>query len=323
MAERPTRGGYPNHGPEIDLTSAEALAVDWLVWLGEVKGRAQNTLLSYNAVLRNYLAWCARVGVNPLQPGLTDLETFMTRKHTFNGRKGSASSQRTDAAALKGWFGWMKERDLLPKNPAVDLSGPQSKRKDGRPIEDDHWRLMWALDLPPRSRAVLGLGFFCGLRLAEMHALTTSQITETRIRNFVRKGGGEDTLPWRDVAEVHALQLPWLLPDLDGFVSAVNHTRNNHDRLFPWQTPKGMYKWMGKLCGRLNIPPYTPHQMRHSAATNLLRAGIKPHVVMRLMNHTSFDTTMSYVRAGSRDLREWLDEQRSNRGYAETVADRN
>jgi len=258
-------------------------------------------------VLRNYLEWCARLNVDPLRPGLTDLEAFMTRKHSFNGRKGSPSAQRSDAVVLRGFFGWAKERDLVPVNPARDLATPAVKRRDGRPVEDEHWQIMWASDMPPRLRAILGLGYFCGMRLAELSSLRSDQLTPTRVRNFVRKGGGEDTLPWLDMAEVHYKRLPHLLPDLDVFVSAVTHAGYNYERLFPWQMDKGLYKWMLKLCNKLDIPRYTPHQLRHSTATNLLRAGIKPHVVMRLMNHTSFDTTMGYVRAGAGDLREFLD----------------
>ena len=292
---------------QLDDSHGESLAVAWLIWLRDVKRRSENTLLSYNAVLRNYLAWCARTQVDVLNPGLADLEAFMVRRHDFNGRKGSASSQRTDAAVLRGWFSWMHERKLIPANPAKDLSGPAAKRKDGRPIEDEHWQVIWASDLSLRMRAILGLGFYCGLRQEELGALRAENITPTKIRNFVRKGGSEDTLPWADLVEAHHRKLPHLMPDPHVMDAAVAYARGHHDRLIPWQRHKELYRWMSKLCTRVGVPQYTPHQMRHSTATNLLRAGVRPHLVMRLMNHTSFDTTMGYVRAGARDLREFLD----------------
>lgn len=307
-ADTPTPSdGYPSLLVDLNNDHAESLAVDWIVWLQDVRHLAVNTLKSYNAVLRSYLEWCDKVGLDPLHPGLADLEAFMTRRHSYNGRKGSASSQRTDVAVLRGWFTWMLNRGLVTSNPTFGFTGPPAKRKDGRPIEDEHWQTLWASDMPLRMRAILGLGFYCGLREGEIGSLRTDQLTDTRVRNFVRKGGGEDTLPWADMAEVHHRKLPHLLPDPELLHRSVAHVRHNYERLIPWQRDRELYRWLRKACDRVDIPRYTPHQMRHSAATNLLRAGVKPHVVMRLLNHTSFDTTMGYVRAGARDLQEFLD----------------
>jgi integrase/recombinase XerC len=53
------------------------------------------------------------------------------------------------------------------------------------------------------------------------------------------------------------------------------------------------------------LPPITPHQLRHSAATNLVRAGIPIHLVSSLMNHSNVQTTMGYVSSGGEQLAEW------------------
>lgn len=319
MARNPTPVSTPRHVARIVVTHAESLAVQWIEWLRDVGGKQTNTLLNYNQVLRFWLAFCDAHDVEPLRPTLTDFEAFMTRRRA-RGRKGSVATRNNDATILRNWYTWLHERGHLPENPALDLRGPRRKVKDGDPIPDAHWQIIWDSDLPPRLRAILGLGYYAGLRRAEID-MPTGIVTPTKLVNLVRKGGDEHTVPWFDMADVVYRRLPHLLPEIDVFTSAVEHVRRNYDRVIPWMDPHEMYRAMSKLCDRLGVHrgvaqkpggralPYTPHQLRHSTATNLLQAGVPPYQVMRLMNHKSFDTTMGYVRAGASDLREWLDHQ--------------
>jgi site-specific recombinase XerD len=63
---------------------------------------------------------------------------------------------------------------------------------------------------------------------------------------------------------------------------------------------------MKTLCARAHVGPYTPHQLRHSFVTNLLRSGVPIHLVSRMANHSSTAITMRYVKAGASELREWM-----------------
>lgn len=283
----------------------EQLAVDWLVWQRDVRGLSQNTLNMYNQVLRFWLVWCEDEGVDPLRPTLGELEDFMVRKRA-RVRKGAPASQAADASVLKLWFEWMKQREFITGNPAEDLKGPKVERMEGRPIEDEHWEIIWDSDLPPRLRASLGLGFYVGLRRDEIWSLQSDQITATRLVRFKRKGGGQDTTDWLAMASVFETRLPNLLPMVEEFSGPLMHCRWKYQRIAPWSQPEGLYYRMRSLCEQLHIPQYTPHQLRHSTATNLLRAGVPHHLVMRMMNHSSFDITMRYVRAQGTDLKDWL-----------------
>jgi integrase/recombinase XerD len=299
-----------NSGRHAPLDSgndhAESLAVEWLEWMRTVRHRSANTLVSYNRELQAYLAWCEKNDVDPLRPSQAQLEAFMTRR-LKNGRVRSRSSQNTSAATVRGYFSYMAERELVPTNCAKDLFAPEVKRSDGRPVDDEHWKIIWAADMSQQIRAALGLAYYGGLRVSELTELRCDAITPTRLVSFERKGGEKDTLPWLDMAETVARKLPHLLPDVGVLTSAVLHVKNNYEGVVPWKRRGSMYKMMTRLTARLDIPMYTPHQLRHSTATNLLDAGVPPHIVMRLMNHKSFNTTMKYVRAGAGELRRWLD----------------
>ena len=51
---------------------------------------------------------------------------------------------------------------------------------------------------------------------------------------------------------------------------------------------------------------FTPHQCRHSAATDFARLGLPPHLITEDLNRSSLDVTMRYVRTSGSALSEWL-----------------
>lgn len=294
--------------------SAELMAADWLTWLRDVRRRRVRTYQTYADCIIKWLAYCEAEGIDPLRPVVQQMEAFLTRPRP-RAKKGvgSPATQAMDVKVLHGFYGWCASRGYILKDPSVLLVAPSIPKRNAKPIPDEAWQLIWNHDLPPRLRAIMGMGFYGGLRREELSTITCAQLTPTRIVDFTRKGGGEDTLPWMTMGEVVADRLPALLPDLDVFVSAVNYVRSHHETLSPWSSGHQLYKRMIRLCDQVGVAQYTPHQLRHSTATNLLRAGIPPHIAMRLMNHTSIDITMGYVKAGANELKEFLDMTRRDK----------
>jgi site-specific recombinase XerD len=61
---------------------------------------------------------------------------------------------------------------------------------------------------------------------------------------------------------------------------------------------------MGDWLVQCELPSdaFTPHNLRHSFATNLLRTGVPLDVACDLCNHSSVAITMRYVRTAGRRL---------------------
>jgi integrase len=77
-----------------------------------------------------------------------------------------------------------------------------------------------------------------------------------------------------------------------------------------WSTPIGRplrYEAVAKLVGRLRVRTgieFTPHMLRHSRATALIRGGVPIEVVSKLLTHRSVTTTSdAYVHLDVEDLR--------------------
>lgn len=291
-----------------------AVIIEWLEWCRDTRGRRESTLKSYSETMT---AWLVAVGAEPiLSPSVASvarMEDFLSRPRVGRGAgsNGSPATRAREASTLRSFYLWVFQRGMTERNLAELLCGPSVHNENPRPVPDHDWMALWSDPmLDDDQRIVLGLGFYCGLRRQEIADLRCGQITKRKIENFTRKGGGEDTFPWRELIGVlDEAALPFA-GGIGVFVhlmrrrAADGHTDPNQ-RITRWESGQtltlGVPTWFEKAgAGR-----YTPHQLRHSACTNMLRCGIPLHYVTRLMNHANPTVTMRYVKAGGDELREW------------------
>ena len=283
----------------------------WECYLRDDRHRSERTIATYVPVIESLVEF-----VSPQSIYTLDVEQMMAflkrpRQRRCYGNAGAPGTQKLDAAILRSHFQWAYEVNITPGgNIAKHLHGPTVHNVQPKPWDDDQFQEVWALDLVPSDRAALGLGFFCGLRKAEVYSLQVRNVNPQSIVDFQRKGGMRVDLPWLDMVGVYAKKLPHLLPDPQLFVTALRYLvtdRNNDDPLLKWNIYESQFnKKMKQWCNLAGVPQHDVHSLRHSCATNLLRAGLPLALVSRLMNHTNMNTTMRYVQAGGRELNEWL-----------------
>jgi site-specific recombinase XerD len=66
-----------------------------------------------------------------------------------------------------------------------------------------------------------------------------------------------------------------------------------------YRAAKGFFDRLARECGF----PVRPHMLRHSAATNWVRAGVDLDVVQALLGHASLASTTVYLHARDEDKR--------------------
>lgn len=305
--------------------SNHSLAREYLTWLSKTRGRTGLTTYQYASTLNQFLAW---IGTTPLdRVSLRQCETFLARPRggRAGGNPGSPATQSKDGTIVRQLYTYLHNRGHVGRNPAALLGAPTIKNRNPRPIPDDDWVTLWGADLTRCERVAFGLGFFCGLRRNEITTLRTDQVVPdaSALLGFTRKGGGDDVVYYGDLLRVFEVKLPHL--GAERFVPclhAFRATRNSHPFLIEWghapartavhdlpdgQTaPDRVNRALHDTLVRLGLPHYTPHQLRHSFVTNLIRAGVPLHVVSRLANHTNQAVTERYLKVGGGDLAEWL-----------------
>jgi integrase len=71
-------------------------------------------------------------------------------------------------------------------------------------------------------------------------------------------------------------------------------------------------RYLHQVCHSLGLSTrIVPHQLRHTYATEMLRAGVSFPALMKLLGHTSPDMTMLYVEVALNDLQREFQEARS------------
>ena len=321
----------------IEEQNAE-LVTEYLHWQRDVRGRQPSSVYDYATRLERLLA---HLGQTPLGAArLEQLESWITRVRggRAHGTIGAPASRAKDVAVTRSLYSYLHARGLIERNPTVLLLAPAVHNRNPKPVPEDVWARVWFSNhLPDEARVVLGLGFFVGLRRQEIVNLAPSHVSvlSQRLVGFIRKGGGDDVTPYGDVVGVFSDSLPHLIGDPASFLDplhALVAARLGRPRLLPWREERmavGAYnqakhelspndidpEWVNnrlktwlKRCG-LRADAFTPHALRHSCATYLLRAGLPELMVANLLNHSKLDVTRRYAKVGGEELAAWRRQQ--------------
>lgn len=277
----------------------DELIQEYLTWLSTVRRRQPATISAYAMTLR---LWCQFVP-DAMAAATAEMEAFQVRP-AKGGTERAISTQAREVTTVKLFYKWLAARGHIEASPYEDYLPPTVRAGQPKPIADHKWKAAWRQDITDPLRVALGLGYFCGLRRAEIFALSNQQITDHKIVDFVRKGGGEDVLPWRSMVRVYEDRLTTEHLGQARFERALNRLRGQRGPTQALMLADDPI-WLNQQI-RKHRMGFTPHQLRHSCATNMVRADVPLAMVSRLLNHSSLDTTMRYVKSGGDELRGWL-----------------
>jgi integrase/recombinase XerD len=150
-----------------------------------------------------------------------------------------------------------------------------------------------------RDFAILMLMSRLGLRIGEIAGLRLEHL-DWRAGELVvcGKGNREERLPLPvDVGEAIVAWLQDGRPDCQSrFV--FTRTRAPHDGLHP----SSLNSVVHRACKRARLPEVGPHRLRHTAATQMLRAGSSLRDVGQVLRHRSSEVTSIYAKVDRRAL---------------------
>jgi integrase len=315
-AARSRRRRGPNGAFPVPVET-EALVGEWLRWLQD-QGRRERTILNYGSLLGLFLD--ELVGARPLSAvTLEEVEAWLVRPRggRAKGQTAAPATRARNVAIIRGFYAYLTERRILGYNPVSLLRAPTVNNRKPRAISDRTWLHAWqaACDDPgPEAVTVLGFGALFGFRRVEIVSIDCGRNLAHApgfVSNFARKGGGDDTFPWRRVLDVWEQQLPMVL----GATGAVRLTEviagcsTRRGELLPgWSVDtvnQRLDQWLTKW-GVSAADRFTPHALRHTFVTNMLRAAVPIELVSELANHSNISITMRYVKGGSDRIGEWL-----------------
>lgn len=294
----------------ISPAQRDALA-QWLSHLKALDGAAANTVNAYAVDVTRWLDFLGRHrdGAEGLRSTIavsqTDLRAWMAHER---GRGLGPRSLARALSAVKGFTGWLAEREGVDATVVLSARGPKYKRKLPRPLSVDAAREMidtvdaqaredW---IAARDAAVVTLLYGCGLRISEALGLTGAAHPLAEVLRITGKGDKTRLVPVIPAARAAVDRYAALVPfeiTRDGplFMGARGGPLN----------PRLIAKAMEQARARLGLPATaTPHAMRHSFATHLLSAGGDLRAIQELLGHASLSTTQAYTAVDAARLME-------------------
>ncbi|MEX1051850.1 MAG: site-specific tyrosine recombinase/integron integrase [Patescibacteria group bacterium] len=288
------------------------------------RGYSPNTLRNYQMYLETFRNWAETNQLNEIEKLTSeDVEEFQLFLQD-SGRRGGKTivngirplSLRSPQTinyyliALRSLCAYCLSRDLAVLAPERITLAKTPQRQVHFLEAEEVERLRLAPEgnnlTAQRDRAILEVLYSTGLRVSELVSLKRSHVN-LKSGEFSIKGKGGKVRPvfLSDSAKL-ALK-SYLSTRRDGNAALfIRHNRNiNKDETATALTARSiqrLLKHYGAIAGI--VKPLTPHKLRHSFATELLRNGADLRAVQELLGHSSITTTQVYTHVTNKNLKD-------------------
>lgn len=280
-----------------------AATAAFLRHLEDEKGASPHTIRAYAedlAQFREHLRVELGREARPADVDHLLVRAFLAALHRRGVKKVSAARK---LATLRTFFRYLCREGVLEKSPAGPIVSPRLERRIPGPLGEDEVSAL--LSVPGdsmaavRARAILETLYATGLRCAELVGLDLSAIDlEERQVRVVGKGRKERIVLFGAPAR----------KALEAWLEAREGVR-----------PRGQAVFVNTRGGRLTdrsvrmlvrdrvratalAARVSPHTLRHSFATHLLRRGADLRAIQELLGHASLSTTQRYTHVDTTQL---------------------
>lgn len=219
----------------------------------------------------------------------------------------SAASRCRRTSTVKSFFNYLTlKRHLLDFNVCQELDMPKRQASLPRYLEESECeRLLAACDGPfaYRDYAILMLLLSCGLRVSELVSLNVTDVYEDHVR-VLGKGNKERIVFFAEGCR----------EALDDYLDVRNieHVKeSDKNALFISRkncriTVRGIQNMLDSklLAAGLDASRYSPHKLRHTAATLMLKNGVDTRALQEVLGHSNLNTTQIYTHLDNAALHE-------------------
>ncbi len=287
----------------------------------EVERRfSQHTVAAYRNDLGQFLSFVESLGAAERPRGWGNV----TRDHIIGyilemrEREYATSTVARKVAAARSFFAFQVEQGYLRKDPTAELDSPKvEKHLPSAMTPDEVDRLLEtpATNTPTglRDKAILEMLYATGIRVSELVALDVNDLDTTAATvRCVGKGNKERVLPIYEQALAVIKQ--YTTSARPKFVQTSDQPSADENALFLNRrgqrlTRQGLWLIIKHYVEQAGIrATVTPHTLRHSFATHMLRGGAGLREVQQMLGHASIATTQIYTQVTRDHLRQAYDE---------------
>jgi integrase/recombinase XerD len=280
------------------------------------RGLSPHSMEAYARDLRDFADWAVAKRLAPERFDSTALTSYLER---LAEREFEVTTQRRHLASIRGLARTMVDEKVIERDPAPAVKLRPHPRKLPRTLgRADIARLIESIDASTprgmRDRAMLELGYGCGLRVSELVNLELHQVSlEAGVIVVIGKGSKERMVPLGGAAK-RALRA--YLAVRNRIPAGANKDKNRKTpkpirstavfitRLGRAMTRQAFFKALKEWAARdSRLGWISPHTLRHCFATHLVEGGADLRAVQEMLGHSDISTTQIYTHLSRGHLR--------------------
>ncbi|HEY4506762.1 MAG TPA: site-specific tyrosine recombinase/integron integrase [Candidatus Paceibacterota bacterium] len=289
------------------------LKTQFLEYLEIEKNRSQKTVENYNRYLLRFLNFTKAENENDLSEEIIrKYRLYLNRLTDTHGQTLKKVTQNYHIIALRSFLKYLAKRDIK----TVSAEKVELGKQEDRQVEflEPH-ELQKFLSSPSgsdvrslRDRAILETLFSTGLRVSELCALDRDNIDLSRGEFSVRGKGSKLRVVFLSEQAVETIKT-YLTKRIDADESLFIRIpgKESFEKYAQLRlTPRSVQRIVKKYAIASGIigKKISPHSLRHSFATDLLRNGADIRSVQAMLGHASVTTTQIYTHVTDKQLRE-------------------
>ncbi len=234
---------------------------------------------------------------------LTDVYDFMNYLSRDRGLGAPARARKI--SAIRSFYKYLTVKaKLIPENPLLDLDSPRLKKTLPRYLDlDQSIQLLESVEGANQERdyCILTLFLNCGLRISELIGLNLRDIQGDQLR-VLGKGNKERVVFLNDACQQAIAN--WLEVRSTRGSAAPNAqfiSSQSRKRISKSAVEKLVKKHL--TVAGLDSSQYSPHKLRHTAATLMLQNGVDVRTLQEVLGHDNLNTTQIYTHVDNENLR--------------------
>ena len=313
----------------IHFDDCPVILDDYLNYLLTIKGRSNLTVKEYYYDLKRFLKFIIMrkklfgynlnsdinevsiLSINKrdiLDIDITDLHAYISYCDSYYND--STKTKARKISAIKSWFKYLHNTvELIDKNPSEKLELPKLQKRNPVYLTlSESEKVINAIKLEEnefnraRDLCIILIFLTCGLRISELTGINIESIKDDKL-NVIGKGNKERTVFLNEnclYAIKCYLKLRPITPDTTAlFISS--HKKRISNRSIQIRLKKYI-----QLAG-LDPNIYTPHKLRHTAATLMYKYGdVDIRTIQSILGHKSVATTQIYTHLDDDDIKKGI-----------------
>lgn len=283
------------------------LKEEFLRYLLIDKGYSSNTIESYRNDLEKFVKFYSNKNIKDITN--EDLKKYIKY---LNEEGLNEKSISRNVSCLKSFYKFLVIEKFITNNVSDSLFLPKIRKALPNILTEEEVLKLLDIELITpfdyRNKAMLELMYATGLRVSELVKVKLQDIdfNDDIIRTF-GKGSKERIIPIGEYAKEYLKKYIELYRSLllikgnSDYVFINNHGSN--------MTRQGFFKIIKKIAKEKDIKSeISPHTLRHSFASHLLKYGADLRTIQELLGHSDISTTQIYTHISHEELKKNYEE---------------